>query len=86
MLKPRPLGRHGNEAVVRRPREAELIAALHRTIERGVTFPGTAEVDGPFLSEALPGRARQGAPERDPDCDHVWFRYSGRHGGHDPSR
>ena len=40
--------------------EAESIATLHRAIELGLTFFDTAEVYGPFINEALLGRALKG--------------------------
>ncbi len=44
--------------------EAELIATLHRAIELGCTFLDTAEVYGPFVNEALIGRALKGLRDR----------------------
>jgi aryl-alcohol dehydrogenase-like predicted oxidoreductase len=40
--------------------EAESIATLHRAIELGCTFLDTAEVYGPYINEALLGRALKG--------------------------
>lgn len=40
--------------------EVELVAALHRTLERGVSFFGAAGQYGPYENEALHGRALQG--------------------------
>ncbi|QND63647.1 aldo/keto reductase [Mesorhizobium loti] len=40
--------------------EAESIATLHRAIELGCTFLDTAEVYGPYMNEALLGRALKG--------------------------
>jgi aryl-alcohol dehydrogenase-like predicted oxidoreductase len=40
--------------------EAESIATLHRAIELGCTFLDTAEVYGPYVNEALLGRALRG--------------------------
>jgi aryl-alcohol dehydrogenase-like predicted oxidoreductase len=40
--------------------EAESIATLHRRIELGCTFLDTAEVYGPYINEALLGRALKG--------------------------
>jgi aryl-alcohol dehydrogenase-like predicted oxidoreductase len=40
--------------------EAESIATLHRAIELGCTFLDTAEAYGPYMNEALLGRALKG--------------------------
>ncbi|CAM5289514.1 hypothetical protein GCM10010256_65280 [Streptomyces coeruleorubidus] len=40
--------------------DAEVIRAVHRALELGVTFIDTAEVYGPFLNEELVGRALKG--------------------------
>ena len=44
--------------------EAESIATLHRAIDIGCTFFDTAEVYGPFVNEALLGRALAGQRDR----------------------
>jgi aryl-alcohol dehydrogenase-like predicted oxidoreductase len=44
--------------------EAESIATIHRAIELGVTFFDTAEIYGPYVNEALLGRALRGRREQ----------------------
>jgi aryl-alcohol dehydrogenase-like predicted oxidoreductase len=39
------------------PDKQEMIAFLHRAVERGITFFDTAEVYGPFINEELVGEA-----------------------------
>src|ERR1035437_2351012 len=39
------------------PDKQEMIAFLHKAVERGITFFDTAEVDGPFINEELVGEA-----------------------------
>jgi aryl-alcohol dehydrogenase-like predicted oxidoreductase len=43
---------------------AEMVAVLHRAVERGVTFFDTAQVYGPFTNEDLVGEALQPVRER----------------------
>ncbi len=43
-----------------RPDEAESVATLHRALDLGITFLDTADVYGPFVNEALVGRAIRG--------------------------
>src|SRR5882757_331526 len=45
------------------PDKQEMIAFIHKAVERGVTFFDTAEVYGPFLNEELVGEALE--PFRD---------------------
>src|SRR5690349_14482841 len=40
--------------------DAESIHTIHRALELGVTFLGTAETYGPFVNEELVGRAVKG--------------------------
>jgi aryl-alcohol dehydrogenase-like predicted oxidoreductase len=51
------LGCMGMSHAYGNPDDAQSIATIHRAIELGVTFFDTAEVYGPFLNEALLGRA-----------------------------
>jgi aryl-alcohol dehydrogenase-like predicted oxidoreductase len=39
------------------PDKQEMIAFLHKAVERGITFFDTAEVSGPFINEELVGEA-----------------------------
>ena len=39
------------------PSKVEMISHLHKAVERGITFFDTAEVYGPYASEALVGEA-----------------------------
>ena len=55
--------------------EEESIATLHRAIDLGVTFFDTAEIYGPFLNEALVGRAIRGRRDRLVIATKFGFRY-----------
>jgi aryl-alcohol dehydrogenase-like predicted oxidoreductase len=49
------------------PDRNEMIALIHKAVERGVTFFDTAQVYGPFTNEELVGEAL--APIRDQGSD-----------------
>jgi len=44
--------------------EGEAIAVIHRSLDLGMTFLDTAEVYGPYVNEALVGRALKGRREQ----------------------
>ena len=64
--------------------EAESIATLHRALELGCTFLDTAEVYGPFLNEALLGRALKGRRDQVVLATKFGFRFeNGKQAGTD---
>ncbi len=64
--------------------EVESIATIHRAIELGCTFLDTAEVYGPFLNEALLGRALKGRRDQVVLATKFGFRFeNGKQAGTD---
>ncbi len=64
--------------------EVESIATIHRAIELGCTFLDTAEVYGPFLNEALLGRALRGRRDQVVLATKFGFRFeNGKQAGTD---